>query len=232
MEQSAIGLKEAEITEIVDHHKIGDLSTNVPINFRNMNVGSTSTIIYNMYLETGTDIPMNMAGLMLSGIISDTLKFTSPTTTERDKTAAIDLARIAELNIDTFATRMFKAGTRLDGKTIDEIITTDMKIFPIGDEKIAVSQVFTLNSDEILEKKEEYIKTFEDILTGRRYSMGIVCLTDIIANGSYILYDSKNEERIKEALGLNTIYQGIYLEGILSRKKQIIPKFMSYIKGK
>ena len=232
LDQSAIGLKEAEIVEIVDHHKIGDLSTNVPINFRNMNVGSTSTIIYNMYLETNTEIPMDMAGLMLSGIISDTLKFTSPTTTERDRVAAIDLARIAELDIDTYATRMFKEGTKLDGKTVEEVITADMKIFPIEKEKVAVSQVLTLNSEEILDKKDEYIAAFEEILKDRRYSMGIMCLTDIIANGSYILYDPYNEERIKEALGLKEIYQGIYLEGILSRKKQIIPKIMAYIKGR
>ena len=92
--------------------------------------------------------------------------------------------------------------------------------------------MLTLNAEEILDKKDEYIAAFEEILKDRRYSMGIMCLTDIIANGSYILYDSYNEERIKEALGLKEIYQGIYLEGILSRKKQIIPKIMSYIKGR
>lgn len=229
-EQSVVGLEEAEITEIVDHHKIGDLTTNNPINFRNMKVGSTNTIIYMLYTEAGIDVPKHIAGVMLSGIISDTLKFTSPTTTELDKSAAKVLAKIAEVDIDEYALKMFKAGTKLDGKTIDEIILADMKIFPIDDEKIAVSQVFTLSSEEILDKKEEYIQVLNNLAESKGYSLAILCLTDIIKNGSYILYSTNCEEMVKEALELNDIYEGIYVDGVLSRKKQIIPKLMMYIK--
>ncbi len=227
--QSAVGLEEAEITEIVDHHKIGDLTTNKPINFRNMKVGSTNTIIYMLYTEAGIKIPQEIAGVMLSGIISDTLKFTSPTTTEMDKNVAQVLAKLAEVNIDEYAMQMFKAGTKLDGKTTDEIILADMKVFPIDEEKIAVSQVFTLNSEEILNNKEGYVKTLEDIARSKGYSITMLCVTDIIKNGSYILYNTAYEEQIKEALELNGIYQGIYVDGVLSRKKQIIPKLMGYI---
>ena len=229
-QQSVIGLEEAEITEIVDHHKIGDLTTNKPINFRNMKVGSTNTIIYMLYTEAGIKIPKDIAGIMLSGIISDTLKFTSPTTTEMDKNVAHILARLAEVDIDKYALKMFKAGTKLDGKTTEEIILTDMKIFPIDEEKIAVSQVFTLNSEEILNNKAEYIQVLDDMSRSKGYSLTMLCVTDIIQNGSYILYNTDYEEKVKEALELNEIYQGIYVDGVLSRKKQIVPKLMGYIK--
>ena len=228
--QSVIGIEEAEITEIVDHHKIGDLTTNKPINFRNMKVGSTNTIIYMLYTEAGIKIPKEIAGIMLSGIISDTLKFTSPTTTEMDKNVAHILTRIAEVDIDEYAIQMFKAGTKLDGKTTEEIILTDMKIFPIEDEKIAVSQVFTLNSEEILNNKVEYIQVLNELSESKGYSLTMLCITDIIQNGSYILYNTAYEDKVKEALELNEIYQGIYVNGVLSRKKQIVPKLMGYIK--
>ena len=228
--QSVIGLEEAEITEIVDHHKIGDLTTNAPINFRNMNVGSTNSIVYMLYKEANVKIPKDIAGLMLSGIVSDTLNLTSPTTTKLDEQIAYELAKIAEINIDEYAKEMFKAGTKLDGKTIDEIVLTDIKVFPIEEEKIAVSQVFTLSAEDILERKEEYIQALDNMAKTKGYSMVILCLTDIIKNGSYILYNTKSETRIKEAMDIENIYQGIYTGGILSRKKQIIPKLMRYIK--
>lgn len=228
--QSVIGLEEAEITEIVDHHKIGDLTTNNPINFRNMKVGSTNTIIYMLYTEAGIKIPKDIAGVMLSGIISDTLKFTSPTTTEMDINVAHILARIADVDIDKYALQMFKAGTKLDGRTTEEIILADIKVFPIDEEKIAVSQVFTLNSEEILNNKDEYIKVLNELSHSKGYSLTMLCVTDIIQNGSYILYNTSYEEKVKEALELEDIYQGIYVDGVLSRKKQIVPKLMSYIK--
>ncbi len=229
-QQSVVGLEEAEIVEIVDHHKIGDLTTNNPINFRNMKVGSTNSIIYMLYNEGGIEIPKNIAGIMLSGIISDTLKFTSPTTTELDKNIANKLAKVAGVNIDEYAIEMFKAGTKLDGKTFEEIILADMKIYPIEDEKIAVSQVFTLNSGDVLDKKEEYIKVLDELANSKKYCICMLCLTDIIKNGSYILYSTKSEEKIKEAMEMENVCQGIYVNEILSRKKQIIPKLMRYLK--
>lgn len=227
--QSAIGLEEAEIVEIVDHHKIGDLTTNNPINFRNMKVGSTNTIIYMIYNEAGIEIPKDIAGIMLSGIISDTLKFTSPTTTELDKNIAEALAKIAGVNIDKYALQMFKAGTKLDGRTVEDIIQTDIKVFPIENEKIAVAQVITLNSEDVLNKKEEYITVLDNLTLSKGYSKILLCLTDIIANGSYLLYDSKSGDTVKEALELDDVYQGVFVGGMLSRKKQIIPKLMRYI---
>ena len=229
-QQSAVGLEEAEIIEIVDHHKIGDLTTNKPINFRNMKVGSTNTIIFMLYNEAGIEIPKNIAGIMLAGIISDTLKFTSPTTTPLDESVAETLAGIAKINIDEFALKMFKAGTKLDGKDIEDIVLSDVKVFPIGDKKVSVSQIFTLNSEDILNNKEQYIKLLDKISIEKGYAMFMVCITDIINNGSYILYNTTSENKVMEAMELDEIYQGIYVPEIVSRKKQIVPKLMRYIK--
>ena len=229
LEQSASGLEEAEIVEIVDHHKIGDLTTNKPINFRNMNVGSSNTIIYLMYNEARIEIPKNIAGLMFSGIISDTLNFTSPTTTDIDIEAANKLAQIAQINRDEYANQMFKAGTNLEGKTIEEIINTDIKVFQIEDEKIAVSQVLTLSSEEILEKKEDYIATMEKLKEAKGYSTLVIFITDIMKKGSFMLYCEEEKNKLENAFRLDKIYQGIFLEGVLSRKKQIIPKLMRIV---
>lgn len=228
-EQSVSGLEDAEIIEIIDHHKLGDLTTNKPINFRNMSVGSSNTIVYLMYNEARVEIPKNIAGIMFSGIISDTLNFTSPTTTNIDIEAAIKLAEIAGINRDEYANKMFKAGTDLTGKTIEEVINSDLKVFQIEDEKIAVSQVLTLSAEEILTKQDEYIETMEKMKEAKGYSMLVIFITDIMKKGSFMLYCENSKKRLERAMGLDEIHQGIFMEGILSRKKQIVPKIMKIV---
>jgi len=229
--QSAVGLDEAEIQEIVDHHKIGDLTTNKPINFRNMTVGSTNTILYLMYKETNIRIPKKIAGIMMAGIISDTLCLTSPTTTNQDKEALEELAKISEVNVEKFSKEMFKAGTKLDGKSKEEILNEDMKIFPINDKKVAISQIFTLNADEVLKDKQEYTEVMENICKSKDYDIFAFCVTDIDSQGSYLLYNSDSETILREALGLDEIEQGVYMQGIVSRKKQFVPMIMKYLQG-
>ena len=228
--QSVEGLDEAEIIEIIDHHKIGALATTMPINFRNMTVGSTNTIIYSMYSESNIVIPSNIAGLMLSGIISDTLKFTSPTTTEYDRYVATRLATMAMIDIDDFATKMFKAGTNLDGKTLDEIIDGDIKVFDMGNKKIAVSQVLTLDSESILNKKDEYIEKINEMKKSRAYDLLILCVTDMIKNGSFIFFDQDGKDTVSDAFNVNEIEQGYFFDKCLSRKKQLVPLIMNVIK--
>ena len=228
--QSVLGLDEAEIIEIVDHHKIGDLTTNQPINFRNMTVGSTNTIVYSLYKEAKEDIPYEIAGLMISGILSDTLALTSPTTTEYDKAAVLALAKIIGFNYNEYATEMFKAGTSLKGKTKEQIVSEDMKTFPVDDKKIIISQVFTMNYEEILNEKNDYIKIIEDMKKDKDCDIFILCITDIIQNGSYILYPKDNEEEIKMAFNIENISEGYFLPGVVSRKKQIVPNILSIIK--
>ena len=227
--QSVEGLEEAEILEIIDHHKLGTLTTNMPINFRNMTVGSTNTIIYSLYNESNITIPWYIAGIMLSGIISDTLKFTSPTTTEYDKYVAGRLAEICGLDIETYANEMFKAGTNLKGKTIEQIIDMDIKIYEEKNKKVAISQVITLNSEEILNKKSTYIKKMNEIKNNRGYDLLLLCVTDIIKDGSYIFFDEENYELVANAFNLENIEEGYYVEKCLSRKKQLVPLIMKVL---
>lgn len=228
--QSVDGLDEAEILEIIDHHNISALTTKMPINFRNMTVGSTNTIIYSIYNESNVNIPEDIAGIMLSGIISDTLKFTSPTTTEYDKYVAYRLAEIANINIDEYANIMFKAGTDLKGKTIEEIIQGDMKIYESDNKRIAISQVITLNSEDILEKKEEYINKINEMKENRGYDIMVLCVTDIIKDGSYIFFNESSKENIANVFGFETIEQGYFFSKCLSRKKQLVPLIMNVVK--
>lgn len=229
--QSAVGLDEAEILEIVDHHKIGDLTTNKPINFRNMTVGSSNTIVYLMYKEMNIKIPKKIAGVMCGGIISDTLNLTSPTTTDIDKEALKELAEIAQIDTQSFATEMFKAGTVLDGKTKEEIINSDMKVFPINDGKIAISQIVSLNTEELLKEAEEYIDIMDVMCKDNNYDMMIFCITDIVKNGSYILCSTNCKNTMKEVLNVNVLDKDTFIPELISRKKQLVPMIMKYLQG-
>lgn len=222
-DQSAIGLEEAEITEIVDHHRIGQISTSSPINFRSMIVGSTNTIIYLLYKENGIRITKPIAGLMISAIISDTLLFKSPTTTEIDKYVVKELNKICKLDIEQYGLEMFKKGSSLEGRSITNIINDDSKIFNAGEISFIVSQVFTMDYESILNNKEEYIKEIENSKTKKKVNHFIFVITDIIENGSYFLYDNDSVELIKKAFHDSKMTYKTFIKNSVSRKKQIVP---------
>lgn len=226
-EQSVIGLDEANILEIVDHHKIGNINTTNPINFRNMTVGSTNTIVYFMYKENNVEIPKEIAGIMLSGLLSDTLCLQSPTTTEIDKKVAEDLALIAGVDYKKYALDMFKAGTSLEGLTKQEVIKSDFKSFPIGDEKMAIGQVFTLDVDRIFDELDTYIEKLEEINNKEGYKFIIIAITDILKNGSYLIFTENAKSVLESIYKLDDIKQGYYVDGLVSRKKQILPAILS-----
>lgn len=226
-EQSVIGLDEANILEIVDHHKIGNINTTNPINFRNMTVGSTNTIVYFMYKENNVEIPKEIAGIMLSGLLSDTLCLQSPTTTEIDKKVAEDLALITGVDYKKYALDMFKAGTSLEGLTKEEVIKSDFKSFPIGDEKIAIGQVFTLDVDRIFDELDTYIEKLEEINNKEGYKFIVIAITDILKNGSYLIFTENAKSVLESIYKLDDIKQGYYVDGLVSRKKQILPAILS-----
>lgn len=226
-EQSVIGLDEANILEIVDHHKIGNINTTNPINFRNMTVGSTNTIVYFMYKENNVEIPKEIAGIMLSGLLSDTLCLQSPTTTEIDKKVAEDLALNAGVDYKKYALDMFKAGTSLEGLTKEEVIKSDFKSFPIGDEKMAIGQVFTLDVDRIFDELDTYIEKLEEINNKEGYKFIIIAITDILKNGSYLIFTENAKSVLESIYKLDDIKQGYYVDGLVSRKKQILPAILS-----
>ena len=225
MNQSADGIEEAEILEVIDHHKIGDIKTSIPISFRNTPVGSTSTIIFQMYRENNVEISKDIAGLILSGIISDTLLFKSPTTTGRDKYAVNELLKIVDLDLHEYAMDMFRAGTSLEGKTLEEIIYQDFKKFNLVYKNVGISQVFTLDINEIMNRKEEFVKLIDDI-TSDKYYLIIMAVTDIVNEGSYIFYTSSREKLIRMIFE-EDVHQGIYIDKCVSRKKQIVPKVIN-----
>jgi len=225
MNQSADGIEEAEILEVIDHHKIGDIKTSIPISFRNTPVGSTSTIIFQMYRENNVEISKDIAGLILSGIISDTLLFKSPTTTERDKYAVNELLKIVDLDLHEYAMDMFRAGTSLEGKTLEEIIYQDFKKFNLVYKNVGISQVFTLDINEIMNRKEEFVKLIDDI-TSDKYYLIIMAVTDIVNEGSYIFYTSSKEKLVRMIFE-EDVHQGIYIDKCISRKKQIVPKVIN-----
>lgn len=228
-EQSVIGLDEAEIVEIVDHHKIGNIGTSMPINFRNMTVGCTETILYLMYKESNIEIPKHIAGLMMSGIISDTLLLTSPTTTEIDKIALEELAKIAGVDYRDYGMEMFKAGSSLEGKSISEIIHGDFKNFTIDNQKIGIGQVSTMNTEELMNKKDEIISELNDMYKNEDYKAAALFITDILKNGSYVLFNEDSADVFEHSFGVSNIEEAHFFEGMVSRKKQIVPKIMNYL---
>lgn len=226
--QSAEGLEEAEILEIVDHHKIGDISTSMPINFRNSPVGSTCTIIYYMYREYNIEIPFDIAGALISGILSDTLLFKSPTTTSLDRKAVKELNKIVNLDVNKFAMDMFKYGTSLEGQSIEDIFYKDFKEFQLESFKTGVSQVFTLDIDDVFNRKELFLDFIGNVHKRMNYDITLLLVTDILKEGSYILYESKHINLVPSAFNVKN-EQGVFANNIVSRKKQVIPKLLHTI---
>jgi len=224
-EQSVIGLNEADILEIIDHHNISNIGTTTPINFRNMPVGSTNTIIYLMYKENKVKIPKDMAGLMLSGILSDTLILNSPTTTRIDKDAVNNLAKIAGVDYKKYGFDMISYGTKLINKTKEEILYTDYKKYPTEEGKIGLGQIYTTNIQEIEDEKQEYLDMLNDISNNNEYKFVALFVTDIIKNGTYVYYSQEAEPILSRAFNVE-MKQGCYLDGILSRKLQILPQIL------
>lgn len=227
--QSVDGLDEAEIIEVIDHHRLGTIATSLPINFRNMAVGSTNTILYLMYKERNIEIPRDIAGIMLSAIISDTLLLKSPTTTKTDREVVLSLANFLEMDYKKYGIKMFEAGSELKDKTKEEIIYHDFKIFHVEDKQIGVGQIFTTsfnyNEQDIL----EYQKVLDTISINNNYVVVALFITDIINNGSYIIYNSKASSVMSDAFDVPNIKQGEYLKDVVSRKKQMIPQMIEVL---
>lgn len=227
--QSADGLNEADILEIVDHHNIGKISTLLPINFRNMSVGSVNTIIYTLYKENNIEIPSDIAGLMLSGIISDTLLLASPTTTELDKQVANDLANIAELDLYKYGKELLKSGVSNDGLTINEIVYKDFKSYVTGEVKFGIGQVFTTDFKEYSDRLNEYVDELNHIADNNDYKVVCLFVTDILENNSYLLFNDGAKEYLNDAYELSDIKEGEKLMGVISRKKQMVPPIMGVL---
>ena len=226
--QSVDGINEANILEVIDHHNIGIFGSNTPISFRVMPVGCTATIIYQIYIENNIEIPKDIASIMLSAILSDTLLFKSPTTTELDIKTANDLAKIANLDIETYGLEMFKAGTSIEGLDYHDIFEQDFKTYKLDNYNIGISQIMTINIDTINKNIDKYLDILNN-MNAMDYKIAIMFVTDVIKDGSYIFYNESAEEIIANVYNLDNLKQGLFLPGIVSRKKQMLPKLLDYL---
>ena len=228
--QSVDGLDEAEVLEIIDHHRVADIQTSNPIYFRNEPLGSSSTIVAKCFFENGIRPSDKTAGLLCGAIISDTLLFRSPTSTRQDETICRKLAKIAKISdIDSFAKEMFKCGTSLQGKTVEEIFNQDFKPFNIGDYKIGVAQVNTMDIDGFMPLKDEMLNYMKKTADNKGFNEMILLLTDILNEGSQILITESETEIIEKTFDTKIKNNTAFLPGILSRKKQVIPPLTNTI---
>lgn len=225
--QSADGIEQADILEIFDHHNLSALTTKAPINYRNMAVGSTCTIVYIMFVERKIKIPKSIAGALLSGILSDTLILRSPTTTDRDKEAVHNLSKIAEVNYEDYGMELLKAGTSLEGMTPEDVLYNDYKLYTVNNNKFAVGQFFTMNFDEIKKDITKYVNTLNTVAETNGFKLVCLYVTDIVKNGSYVLFNQKGANYIELIYEKQNVEEGLFIEGCISRKKHVIPLIMN-----
>lgn len=232
LSQAVDNIEQADIIEIVDHHRIGTLETKNPILFRNQPVGCTATIVRQMYQEKNVEVPKDIAGLLCAAIVSDTLLFRSPTCTPLDQMVAKEMASIAEIDIEKFASDMFKAGSNLSEKTTEEIFYQDFKKFIAGDVVFGVGQISSMATDELQSIKERLVPHLQYECGKHGVQMVFFMLTNILDESTdLICYGEGTADVIRNAFGMNVEDGAVVLQGIVSRKKQLIPAMMNVLNG-
>ena len=218
--QSVPGLEEAEILEIIDHHRLADIQTHNPIYVRNEPVGSTNTIIASMFQDRGLMPSEKMAGMMAAAILSDTVMFKSPTCTEKDRRTAERMARIANVSLDELGKEIFSASN--GNRTVEELLKSDYKEFHIAGHDLAVAQITCVDSPKMLERKEEFLQLMKTVAREKCFSMVILMLTDVLLEGTQLIYLG-DDEIIQQAFNVHPKDNTVFLPHVMSRKKQVIP---------
>ena len=221
--QSIPGIEEADILEIVDHHRVADIQTVGPLLFRGEPLGSTATIVTRMFEEQDVEMPSHIAGLLLGAVVSDTLLFKSPTCTPVDTKIAKKLAEIAGVDIQEFAMEMFKAGTSLVGKTVDEIFNQDFKKFSFDNLQVGVAQVNSMDIEGFLPYKKDMLDYMNKFAEDNNLEFTLLLLTDIINANSEIFVGGPRPELVEKAFDVQLTDRQGTLEGVISRKKQVVP---------
>lgn len=230
--QAVDNLEQAEILEIIDHHRVGTLETVGPVYYRGEPVGCTCTILYRMFQEQGIEIPPHIAGLMASAICSDTLLYRSPTCTPRDKEAGDALAKIAGIELEAYAKKMFRAASDLGNKTPEEILHQDFKKFIFGETVLGVGQISSMDKEELEEIAKKLRPQLELASVKNNMQMVFFMLTDILDEDTHLLcYGKDCEKLIEESFGERVEDGKALLKGVVSRKKQLIPAFMDALQG-
>ncbi|MEB8171737.1 manganese-dependent inorganic pyrophosphatase [Macrococcus caseolyticus] len=223
-QQSAPGIEETTILMVVDHHRIANFETAGPLYYRAEPVGCTATILRKMYKESDVEIKPEIAGLMLSAIISDTLLFKSPTCTDEDVKAAEALAEIANIDLQSYGLEMLKAGASTKDKTAEELLNIDAKSFAMGEHEVRVAQVNTVDIDEVLARQDELEQAINAETAQEGYALFVLVVTDILNSNSKVLALGQQQPAVEKAFNVALDQNTALLEGVVSRKKQVVPQ--------
>lgn len=222
-QQSVKDIGKAHITKVFDHHRIANFQTGSPLYYRCEPVGCTATILNKVYKENGLEITKEMAGLMISAIVSDTLLFKSPTTTEDDIDAASELKKLADVDLEAYGVEMLKAGASTQEKTAEEMITGDAKSFEMGPKTTRIAQVNVVDVDEVFERRAELEEAINKEIEAEDYDLFVLVVTDILSSDSKILSLGKEAGAVEQAFDVSLDDNTAVLEGVVSRKKQVVP---------
>ncbi|EQB23173.1 manganese-dependent inorganic pyrophosphatase [Streptococcus equi] len=222
--QSISDIREVEVYGIVDHHRVANFETANPLYMRVEPVGSASSIVYRLFKENGVDVPKDIAGLLLSGLISDTLLLKSPTTHASDHRVAVELAELAGVKLEEYGMAMLKAGTNLASKSEAELIDIDAKTFELNGNAVRVAQVNTVDIAEVLERKEAIEAAIKEVMASEGYSDFVLMITDIVNSNSEILALGANMDKVETAFDFKLEDNHAFLAGAVSRKKQVVPQ--------
>ena len=223
-QQSIADIKEVEVAAVIDHHRVANFETANPLYMRLEPVGSASSIVYRAFKENGVTPPKEVAGLLLSGLISDTLLLKSPTTHATDPQVAAELAEIAGVNLEEYGLALLKAGTNLASKSAEELINIDAKTFALNGSDVRVAQVNTVDIAEVLERQEEIEVAMTAAIVSEGYSDFVLMITDIVNSNSEILALGSNMDKVEAAFNFKLENNHAFLAGAVSRKKQVIPQ--------
>ena len=223
-QQSVNGIEKAVIREVIDHHRIANFETAAPLYYRAEPLGCTATILKKIYEEQSVHIDKQMAGLMLSAIISDSLLFKSPTCTLQDKVAAEELAKIADVNSEEYGLAMLKAGASTTDKTAETLISLDAKEFVLGADKLVVAQINTVDANEVADRKEELEAAINAEFSSKGLAAYVFVITNILTSDSEVLVLGEKQDKVAAAFGKTLENDFMTLEGVVSRKKQVVPQ--------
>ncbi|MFJ8267326.1 manganese-dependent inorganic pyrophosphatase [Peribacillus asahii] len=222
-QQSADDIDQVQVLEVIDHHRIANFETSDPLYYRAEPVGCTATILNKLYKENGKSIPKEIAGLMLSAIISDTLLFKSPTCTGQDVAAAKELAEIAGVDAQAYGLEMLKAGADLSDKTVEQLISLDAKEFSMGEAKVEIAQVNAVDTNDVLARQAEIEAVINKVIDEKGLDLFFFVVTDILNNDSVGLALGKEASAVEKAYNVSLTNNTATLKGVVSRKKQIVP---------
>lgn len=222
-QQSADDIEQVRVLEVIDHHRIANFETSDPLYYRCEPVGCTATILNKLYKENNVPIKKEVAGLMLSAIISDTLLFKSPTCTDQDIAAAKELAEIAGVNAEEYGLNMLKAGANLADKSIETLVSLDAKEFQMGNYKVEIAQVNAVDTNDVLARQQELENILEGIIAKKSLDLFLFVVTDILTNDSVAVAKGSASNAVEKAYNVTLEKNTALLKGVVSRKKQIVP---------